>query len=575
MANISQAKRQRMLEFLQKIRVEHKDDDSMLMALAEIETELTAKKYGLVWELHEETVDVKMRTHVPVFTEVKEREISAIPGENYNFLLEGDNLHSLRLLEKTHKGKVDIIYIDPPYNTGNKDFMYDDGYIDNEDGFRHSKWLSFMFQRLSIARNLLADSGVIFLSIDDNEQASLKLLCDEVFGEKNFIAILPRVTKKSGKDHADGIAKNHDYVLVYTRNRDCALFSGISSSDENYPLQDEFFATRGGYKLNQTLDYDSLWYNPAMDFEINVDGVSYYPGGDEQLHISRHNGDHKAKDWVWRWSLEKFKFGLENGFVVIKKGRGRPRIYTKTYALASISNSRPYTIEYKARETKLSSIALVDNKFSNDNAKKEITRVGFDEFGFPKPVSLISQLIQICQKQNVILDFFAGSGTTAQAVLELNALDKKNRKFILCTNNENGICENITYQRIKTVISGKRVDESIYAESVPANLKYYRTDFVSKDEEDLPEALLKHIAEMIQLEHGVKLDGKQYIMVLDDDEADKLALHWEEYSDVKALYVSKNVLFTTEQNTIFKDVEIHIIPDYYFNFELREVGESW
>ncbi len=575
MANISQAKRQRMLEFLQKIRVEHKDDDSMLMALAEIETELTAKKYGLVWEQHEETVDVKMRTHVPVFTEVKEREISAIPGENYNFLLEGDNLHSLRLLEKTHKGKVDIIYIDPPYNTGNKDFMYDDGYIDNEDGFRHSKWLSFMFQRLSIARNLLADSGVIFLSIDDNEQASLKLLCDEVFGEKNFIAILPRVTKKSGKDHADGIAKNHDYVLVYTRNRDCALFSGISSSDENYPLQDEFFATRGGYKLNQTLDYDSLWYNPAMDFEINVDGVSYYPGGDEQLHISRHNGDHKAKDWVWRWSLEKFKFGLENGFVVIKKGRGRPRIYTKTYALASISNSRPYTIEYKARETKLSSIALVDNKFSNDNAKKEITRVGFDEFGFPKPVSLISQLIQICQKQNVILDFFAGSGTTAQAVLELNALDKKNRKFILCTNNENGICENITYQRIKTVISGKRVDESIYAESVPANLKYYRTDFVSKDEEDLPEALLKHIAEMIQLEHGVKLDGKQYIMVLDDDEADKLALHWEEYSDVKALYVSKNVLFTTEQNTIFKDVEIHIIPDYYFNFELREVGESW
>lgn len=575
MANLSQLKRQRMLEFLQKIRDEHKDDDSVLMALGEIESELNAKKYGLVWEQHEEAVDIKMRTHIPVFTEIKDKEISGAPGENYNFLLEGDNLHSLKLLEKTHKGKIDVIYIDPPYNTGNKDFMYDDAYIDAEDGYRHSKWISFMFQRLSIAQRLLADTGVIFVSIDDNEQSGLKLLCDEVFGEKNFIAILPRVTKKSGKDHADGVAKNHDYVLVYTKSKDCALFNGISSSDENYPMQDDYFATRGGYKLNQTLDYDSLWYNPAMDFEINVDGVSYYPGGDEQLHIARHNGDHKAKDWVWRWSLEKFKFGLENGFVVIKKGRGRPRIYTKTYALASISNTRPYKIEYKARETKLSSIALVENKFSNDNAKKEITRVGFDEFGFPKPVSLISQLIQICQKQDVILDFFAGSGTTAQAVLELNALDRGNRKFILCTNNENGICENITYQRIKTVISGKRRDDSLYDECAPGNLKYYRTDFVSKDEEDLSGALLNHIAEMIQLEHGVKLDGKQYIMVLDDAAADELANHWNEYSNVKALYVSKNVLFTTEQNSLFKDVEIHVIPDYYFNFELREVGESW
>lgn len=126
MANLSQLKRQRMFEFLQKIRDEHKDDDSVLMALGEIESELNAKKYGLVWERHEETVDVKMRTHVPVFTEVKDREISATPGENYNFLLEGDNLHSLRLLEKTHKGKVDIIYIDPPYNTLKEGFLYED-----------------------------------------------------------------------------------------------------------------------------------------------------------------------------------------------------------------------------------------------------------------------------------------------------------------------------------------------------------------------------------------------------------------------------------------------------------------
>lgn len=178
-------------------------------------------------------------------------------------------------------------------------------------------------------------------------------------------------------------------------------------------------------------------------------------------------------------------------------------------------------------------------------------------------------------RQETVLDFFAGSGTTAQAVLELNAEDGGNRGFILCTNNEDGICENITYPRIKSVITGRRVDGGQYSDGLPANLKYYRTDFVSKDEEDLSDALLDHIAEMIQLEHGVKLDGQHYIMVLDDDEADALAAHWDEHTDVKALYVSKNVLFTTEQNALFRDVEIHIIPDYYFNFELREVGETW
>ena len=159
--------------------------------------------------------------------------------------------------------------------------------------------------------------------------------------------------------------------------------------------------------------------------------------------------------------------------------------------------------------------------------------------------------------------------------MELNAADGGNRKFILCTNNENGICENVTYPRIKTVITGKREDGSTYSEGLPANLKYYRTDFVSKDEEYLSDALLEHMTEMIQLEHGVKIDGRQYIIVMDDDEADELAAHWSDYPDAKALYVSKNVLFTTEQNAIFNDVAINIIPDYYFSFELKEVGESW
>ena len=190
MANLSQEKRQRMLAFLDTIRQEHKDDDDVLIALGEIESELNAKKYGLVWEQHEEAVDVMMRTHIPVFTEDAGKEITCDESGVYNFLLEGDNLHSLRLLEKTHRGRIDVIYIDPPYNTGNS-FVYADENVDLNDAFRHSKWLSFMSTRLRIAHKLLSPDGLIFVSIDDNEQAQLKLLMDEIFSEDNITCKRP------------------------------------------------------------------------------------------------------------------------------------------------------------------------------------------------------------------------------------------------------------------------------------------------------------------------------------------------------------------------------------------------
>ena len=176
MANLSQQKRERMLAFLNKIKAEHQDNDETLQALDEIETELNSKKYGLVWEKHEEQVDIMMQDNIPVFSEVQEREIKATDENAYNFLLEGDNLHSLKLLEKTHAEKIDVIYIDPPYNTKSKEFIYDDYRIGEDDAYRHSKWLSFMNERLEIAKRLLSDEGVLFISIDDNEIAQLKLL---------------------------------------------------------------------------------------------------------------------------------------------------------------------------------------------------------------------------------------------------------------------------------------------------------------------------------------------------------------------------------------------------------------
>lgn len=228
-----------MLEFLQAIREEHKDDDDILVALGEIESELNAKKYGLVWEQHEEAVDLQMRDNIPVFTECTDKEITADAGNSYNIILEGDNLHSLRLFEKTHAGRIDLIYIDPPYNTGNKDFIYDDTYVSADDGYFHSKWLSFMAKRLLSAKLLLSDEGIILISIDDTEYANLKLLCDDIFGERNFMGTFiwksRQVVDSRNRTH---ISNDHEYILAYSQNIDLASLLGKEVSKDKYSNPD-------------------------------------------------------------------------------------------------------------------------------------------------------------------------------------------------------------------------------------------------------------------------------------------------------------------------------------------------
>ena len=547
MANLSQQKRQRMLEFLQRLREEHKDDDSVLIALGEIESELNAKKYGLVWEQHEEAVDVMMRDAIPVFTEDTEREITAVPRGAYNFLLEGDNLHSLRLLEKTHKGRIDVIYIDPPYNTGNKDFVYDDKYVDAVDGFRHSKWLSFIGERLRIAVNLLSEKGCILISINDLEYAQLKMLCDDVIGEDKYIGTLIWKSRQN-KDNRNitGVSVDHEYVLAYAKESGIRNFKGGERLTDRYSNPDH--DPRGPWTSGNMVGIATEEQRPNLHYDF----------------IDHRTGINYGKPSMgWRYDRNTMRRLVDEDRIIFPDTPdGRPR---RKVFLRDVKEVRPG----------FSSIIGADIYTRNGTADV-VSVFGRRAFDFPKPVELLKQLLdQTTAAESIILDFFAGSGTTAQAVLELNKEDGGSRSFILCTNNENNICESVTYPRIKTVISGARSDGSKYSEGIPANLKYYHTAFVAKDDENLSDTLLGHIAEMIQLEHGVKLDGQHYIMVLDDDGADALAAHWADYPDVKALYVSKNVLFTTEQNAMFRDVDIRIIPDYYFNFELREVGETW
>lgn len=551
MANLSQIKREQMLNFLETLKVQHTDDAS-LMAINQIEKELTAKKYGLVWEEHEELVDERIKTEIPVFIEKCEKEI-LVDNDNphFNFLLQGDNLHSLKLLEKTHKGKIGVIYIDPPYNTGNKDFIYEDSFVDKNDGYIHSKWISFIYKRLQCAKNLLADDGLIFISIDDNEVADLKLICNEIFGESNFRGQIVRSTGTPTGQGNSILVNEIDYILVYSRT-DKAFFNGMPFSEEDakiYNCEDEY----GKYlvrPLRKTGGEDRREDRPSMYYEVLApDGTKVYP-------IAPAGYESR-----WRCAYSTYLELCTQNRIEWKKDKDGWKVYQKFYLEGR--TKQPSNLWTKIEGNKKATITI-KNIF------------GKSVFDFPKPVELIKQILTIAgKKDSLVLDFFAGSGTTAQAVLEQNKEDGGNRRFILCTNNENNICENVTYQRIKTVITGYRQDGSIYSNGIPSNLKYYVTDFVEKDSENLVDDLMEHITEMIQLQFGVKVDNEKYVIILDDDDMDDFEVNIENYTELKAVFISQDVLLSTQQERMLLNINVFTIPDCYFDFELREAGELW
>ena len=375
--------------------------------------------------------------------------------DSKNIYISGDNLDALKHLLKSYAASIKCIYIDPPYNTGSDDFVYTDSFnftveelasklsISEEQASRvldltrrgsatHSAWLMFMLPRLLLARDLLSKDGVIFISIDDNEQSNLKLLCDEVFGEENLIGSFPRITKRGGKS-SDVIAQNHDYLFIYSKGAAPLLYP-LEHDDAGFKYKDSHFEQRGYYKLNQTLDYDSLQYSSSLDYPIIMDGETFYPGGSEEDYIDRQKGNHNRADWCWRWSKDKFKFGLDNDFIVLKRTRNGSRIYTKTYQKAFIEDGdKGYFIDYGDRTKSVSTLELTENIYSNDNATKDVAQtIGKKIFDYTKPISLIMFALDLCvRNDDIVLDFFSGSGTTGESVMRWNAETRNTVRYIL------------------------------------------------------------------------------------------------------------------------------------------------
>ncbi len=535
------------------------------------------KTYGLVWEREKTKEDFDLfinwegektkeefspesKDKFPVLAEVKDKEINSDKDKPVNLLIEGDNYHSLAVLNFTHKNSVDVIYIDPPYNTGNKDFKYNDKFVDKEDGYRHSKWLSFMSKRLALAKNLLKDTGVIFISIDDNEVAQLKLLCDDLFGEENFITNIIWQSK-TGSSDAKTIDTITEYILVYTKIPNKAKFQKYSAFDINrYRYKDKYETERGPY-YTDNLDRGGLRYHDSLNYGIKCpDGKVTFPNGRTEF---------KKDGWTWKWGKDKVEWGIKNDFIVFKKSDKKASGWAVCYKNYLLVDNEGTAMERGAPYKN-----VIDDIKTGEGATviKEI--FGHQIFKYSKPPVIIQRLLMMVElpKNALILDFMAGSGTTGHAILEINKENNENISFILCTNNEdnNGdglkICTDICYPRLKKV-----------SEKLGGNLKYYKTDFVEAEQTDKNKRkLVDNCTEMLCIKENTfekvkdakkfkifKNDKLHLGIIFDDEYIDEFVKEAEKISGKIHVYVFSHddSVPTKEFKTIKNKLTLCPIPE--------------
>lgn len=489
--------------------------EELQLRIRELEKEITRlhkavkeQRYGLHWLDVPEAFETETENKIPILEEVKEKAIVNNDGKPTHILIEGDNYHALTCLNYTHKTKIDLIYIDPPYNTGKDGFTYKDKrylteypdgkIVPSDHPLRHSYWLSFMFKRLDLAKGLLKETGKIVISIDDNELANLVLICSEVFGASNQVAILPTIMNLKGNQDQFGFAGTHEYTVVFAKDISKCSFNEFELDEIEMDKwqEDEIGFFKKGAPLRATGEEDKREDRAEMFYPILIknneastitkdEHSRLYNKVDKTFQDDYLEGllaQYKEKGFEivlplsnkdygrWRWGFsDKNKKRLETDIIVNRTKNGISLYKKQRPDLNELPSRKPKSLFYKP-------------EYSSGNGTFQIKNIlGYRAFKNPKPIDLMKDLITICSnKTAIILDFFAGSGTTLQACLELNN-SKFNIQNIICTNNEGSICTNVTYPRSQMVMHGYTNLKGENIDGLGNSLKYYRTSFVGKN----------------------------------------------------------------------------------------------
>lgn len=452
--------------------------EQLIEYIEELRKQLNNEKFGMYFDrkkFPEEVADI-VKNNIPILLRKSKMEVLN-DGKIDNILIEGENLHALTALNTINpaEGMIDVIYIDPPYNTGAKDWLYNNDYVDSEDSFRHTKWLNMMEKRLLLAKELLKDSGTIIVAIDHHELFQLGMLMNQIFGEENKYGVITVVHKPEGRQFTKGLNPSNEFYLIYGKNRSVGtLFNvplskekaaefNLSDSKGNYRLE-PYMRIKDG-DLNNRENKPNNWYPIYVDVENNIISLIQTEKSTEVYPI--YNGVEKS----WSTRKELFQENLNNGDVEYKIENGEIVIYKKYREQESI---KTHWIKKEYNATVFGTKVLKDILVNT-------------EFNFPKSVYAVIDALKItASKDAVVMDFFAGSGTTGQAVMELNKEDGGNRKFILVTNNENNIMDDVCHPRLKTVITGMRRNNTKYSDGIKTNLRFFEVDYIesllSKDQ---------------------------------------------------------------------------------------------
>lgn len=638
MANITKLKRDEMLAYINQLKQLHTDDES-IKALNEIENHLTDKKFGLVFEEHTEEADEKLKDYIPVLCADTERLICKDESLPYNFIIEGDNLHALHLLEKTHKGKVDCIYIDPPYNTGAKDWKYNNDYVDSNDAYRHSKWLSMMESRLLVAKKLLNPTdSILICTIDEKEFLHLGCLLEEIFPLAN-IQMISSVINRAGTGRKYEFSRTDEYIF-FVRIGDAYIATEKLEGEKTPVVWDTLRRSGPTNTRNRTKkQFYPIFVNKdtnkihsigaPLPSEMNINDV-VVPEHCIAVFPIRDNGT----EMMWGCIGEEFLSRLKEGYIRVGKYTpDKPQKYVISYLTSGIIKDIKIGNAYVESVNEDGSVNAYyygnkeippttnwnkpthDAQWNGSNLIKQI--LGPNRFSYPKSVYAVKDCLYYAtrdKKNALIIDFFAGSGTTQHAVNLLNSEDNGCRKCIMVTNNEIsleeekrltklgfkkgdpeweelGIARYVNWPRTLCSINGVDINGKplkgdylvkdaignviTMSQGFNCNVKYFKCDWVERRPEDylLSNALSLHIKEMIELQNFIDLDNEKYLLILTKNDFKKYILNNDRKHLIQKVWVNQNIVFDSNEIKELKKYKFKYIPKEFFGQELKEVAE--